>query len=102
MRIIVAASGEFAVPSLRCLLDTDHQIAFVLTQPDRVAGRGRKTRPTPVREAAEHYGLEAFPTNDVNSAEILERVAAAEAGVGVVAAFGQKIGPALLEALPGG
>ncbi|HUU82024.1 MAG TPA: methionyl-tRNA formyltransferase [Phycisphaerae bacterium] len=102
MRIIVAASGEFAVPSLRCLSNSDHEIAFVLTQPDRVAGRGRKTKPTPVREAAEHYGLKVIPTDDINSAEILERVKAAQARVGVVAAFGQKIGPDLLEAMPGG
>lgn len=102
MRIIVAASGEFAVPALRSLNESDCHIALVLTQPDRVAGRGRKTKPTPVRQAAQEFGLQVLPTDDVNSAEILDRVKAAEARVGVVAAFGQKIGPALLEAIPAG
>jgi methionyl-tRNA formyltransferase len=102
MRIIVAASGEFAVPLLRSLIHSSHEVAFVLTQPDRAAGRGRKTTPTPVRQIAEEHGLEVIATDEVNAAEILERVAAAGARVGVVAAFGQKIGPSLLEALPGG
>ena len=102
MRIIYAASGEFAVPALRSLLDAGYDIPFVLTQPDRGAGRGRKVRPTPVREAAERLGVNVIPTPDINAPEMCQRVSASGARVGVTTAFGQKMGPEILAALPGG
>jgi len=51
-RIIFAGSPEFAVPTLKALLDSGHEVVAVLTQPDRPSGRGRTLRPGPVKAAA--------------------------------------------------
>ena len=102
MRIIVAASGEFAVPLLRSLVRAGYEIPFVLTQPDRQAGRGKRVRPTPVRQAADELNLEVIATPDVNSPDTIDLVASSGARLGLAVAFGQKIGPALLTSLPAG
>ena len=102
MRVIFAGSGDFAVPALRSLVGAGHEVAFVLTQPDRIAGRGRRLTPTPVRRVAEELGLEVVATAQVNAPEIAERVTASGVRLAVTAAFGQKIGPALLAAPPAG
>lgn len=52
MRIIFAGTPDFAASSLRALLDSEHEIVAVYTQPDRPKGRGRKLAPSPVKELA--------------------------------------------------
>ncbi|MEW6198394.1 MAG: methionyl-tRNA formyltransferase [Planctomycetota bacterium] len=100
MRIVFLGTGDFAVPALRALRDAGHDVVAVVSQPDRPAGRGRAVRPTPVRAAAEELGLRHVPTDDVNALPAAELWGRAE--IGVVAAFGQKLGPAVLGALPQG
>lgn len=60
MRIVFAGTPEFAVPPLRALLDSPHDICGVYTQPDRPAGRGRKLTPSPVKVLAQEAGLPVF------------------------------------------
>jgi methionyl-tRNA formyltransferase len=91
MRVVFFGSGEFAVPSLRWLVNSPHEVALVVTQPDRPAGRGKKLMPTPVAERAGQEGLPVEPCEDVNSPEFVERLGALRADLGVVIAFGQKI-----------
>jgi len=57
-KIVFAGTPDFAVPSLRLLLSTDTDIAVVLTQPDRPAGRGRKLAQSPVKREALAHGLD--------------------------------------------
>jgi methionyl-tRNA formyltransferase len=57
MRVAFAGTPEFAVEALRCLLDARFDIALVLTQPDRPAGRGQKLQPGPVKVHALEHGL---------------------------------------------
>jgi len=102
MRIIFFGSGSFAVPILQSVIDAGHEVAGVVTQPDRPAGRGRKLRPTPVREWAEAAGLRTLAAEDVNAEAVVREVLGWGARLGVVAAFGQKIGPGLLEGFPAG
>jgi methionyl-tRNA formyltransferase len=71
-----------------------------VSQPDRPAGRGREVRPTPIHAAAETLHLRHIQTEDVNTLDLADVFAPAE--IGVVAAFGQKIGAAILAALPRG
>ncbi|NUN48996.1 MAG: methionyl-tRNA formyltransferase, partial [Candidatus Brocadiae bacterium] len=52
MRIVFAGTPAFAVPSLRALPPAGHEVALVLSQPDRPKGRGRQVEATPVRAAA--------------------------------------------------
>lgn len=57
MRLIFAGTPQVAVPSLRALLDSDHEVVAVVTRPDARVGRGRRLEPSPVRVAAEEAGL---------------------------------------------
>ena len=57
MKIIFAGTPEFSVPALEALLAAGHEVVAVYTQPDRQAGRGRKTRAGPVKACAEKHGL---------------------------------------------
>lgn len=56
-RIAFAGTPAFAVPSLEALIDGGADVPFVLTQPDRPAGRGRRLRPAPVKTLAAERGL---------------------------------------------
>jgi methionyl-tRNA formyltransferase len=57
VRLIFAGTPQVAVPSLRALLDSDHEVVAVITRPDARVGRGRRLEPSPVRVAAEEAGL---------------------------------------------
>ena len=83
---------------MRALVDAGHDIAFVVTQPDRRRSRGSGTDPSPVRGAAEELGLPV--RTPVKAREIVDDVRASGAQLGVVVAFGQLLPVALLEALP--
>jgi methionyl-tRNA formyltransferase len=100
MRIVFLGTGDFAVPALRALSRTGHRVAMVIGQPDRPTGRGRRIRPTPVHAAADELGLPHLQVEDVNAEDV--RGALGEAEIGVVAAFGQKIGRAVLDTMPHG
>jgi methionyl-tRNA formyltransferase len=102
MRIVYFGSGQFAVPTLQALLEAGHEVAMVVTQPDRPAGRGRKMQPTPVGQIARQRGLRVLAVENVNEPAVTREILGLGARIGVVAAFGQKIGKALLEGFPAG
>ena len=60
MRVVFMGSPEFALPSLRRLIESEHRIVGVFTQPDRPAGRGRALASPPVKELALEHGLRVF------------------------------------------
>ena len=101
MRVLFFGSGAFAVPTLRNV-QQNHDIAAVITQPDRPSGRGRKLTPTPVKERALQLGLEVITAEQVNDESLVRRLIDFGADVGVVLAFGQKIGPQIRDSIPGG
>lgn len=101
MRLLFFGSGEFGVPTLRNL-QQNHEIAAVVTQPDRPSGRGRKLTPTPVSEWARELGLEVMAVEDVNEPTVVRQLLDHQAELGVVLAFGQKIGPEFRDGIPGG
>src|SRR5437773_12237290 len=90
LRIIFAGSGEFAIPSLRAILDAGHEVVQITTQPDRAAGRGRRLSPTSVATFASERGLPLIRTPEINSENL------PQADVMVVIAFGQKIADAVV------
>ena len=57
MRIVFAGTPQVAVPSLRALIASDHEVVAVLTRPDAAAGRGRGMHQSPVRQVAEEHGI---------------------------------------------
>jgi methionyl-tRNA formyltransferase len=100
VRLVFFGTPADAVPALEALHDAGHEIALVVTQPDRRRGRGSEPSPSPVRETAEALGLAVRTPN--KSREVVDEVAASGAELGIVVAFGQLLPPALLEALPHG
>lgn len=100
MQIAFLATGDFACPPLRALGAGGHEVVVVISQPDRPAGRGRAVQPTPVHTLADELGIRHVQAEDVNALDFGDTLGGAE--IGVVAAFGQKIGNALLKALPRG
>lgn len=60
MKIVFMGTPDFAVPCLRTLMESPHDVAAVFTQPDKPKGRGYKLIPTPVKAAAEEYGLTVY------------------------------------------
>ncbi|HEX2737098.1 MAG TPA: methionyl-tRNA formyltransferase [Acidimicrobiia bacterium] len=98
MRIVFLGTPSDAVPSLHALGAAGHDIALVLTQPDRRRGRGVDLVPSPVKSAALELGLPVLAPR--RAKEVVDDVGATGAELGVVAAFGQLLPPALLDALP--
>src|SRR5262249_51175394 len=77
-----------------------HDVALVVTQPDRRRGRGGEASPSPVKAAAEELNLPVVTPE--RSREVVDDVAATRADLGVVVAFGQLLPQALLDAVPHG
>ena len=74
MKLVFAGTPEVAVPSLRALLDSDHEVAAVVTRPDARSGRGRKVSTSPVGELAEAEGIEVLKPAKAGDPEFLERL----------------------------
>ncbi|MFM8444120.1 MAG: methionyl-tRNA formyltransferase, partial [Methylococcus sp.] len=69
MRIVFAGTPEFAIPPLKALLASRHELCAVYTQPDRPAGRGRKLMASPVKQLAQQAGLSVFQPESLKTAE---------------------------------
>jgi len=100
VRIVYLGTPVDAVGPLRALVDDGHDVALVVTQPDRRRTRGAGARPSPVKQAALDLGLRVLTPEKAR--EVIEDVRASGAELGVVVAFGQILPVALLEALPHG
>ena len=100
VRLVYLGTPHDAVPPLRALLAAGHDVALVVTQPDRRRSRGAGTDPSPVKLAAEELGLPV--RTPVKAREVVNDVRASGATLGVVVAFGQLLPVSLLEALPSG
>lgn len=91
------------MPALRWLVNSAHELVAVVTQPDRPAGRGKKSQPTPVAARAEVEGLERIERcPDVNDESFVHKIKELNADLGVVAAFGQKMNGPIREAFGNG
>ena len=88
MRLIFAGTPEFAAAALCALHAAGHEIALVLTQPDRPAGRGLKAAASPVKQVALALELPVEQPLTLKSAEALAALTARSADVMVVAAYG--------------
>ena len=98
MRVIFMGTPDFAVGVLDALIEADHDIAAVYTQPPRRAGRGKKERPTPVGARAAELGLEVRTPLNFRDAADREALAALNADVAVVVAYGLLLPQAVLDA----
>ncbi|MFF2093605.1 methionyl-tRNA formyltransferase [Paenibacillus sp. NPDC058174] len=97
MRIVFMGTPDFAVPSLRLLMEQGYEVVAVVTQPDRPKGRKRTLTPPPVKEAALGYGLPVLQPERMRSEEAVAAVAAYEPELIVTAAYGQILPKGVLE-----
>lgn len=98
MRVLFMGTPEFAVPSLRALID-EHEVVAVVTQPDRRRGRGQKYAFSPVKQVALEHGLPVLQPERMGTEELHHELQGYQANLFVVVAFGQKLPDAIL-ALP--
>jgi methionyl-tRNA formyltransferase len=100
MQLAFAGTPEFAAIALRALICAGHTISLVLTQPDRAAGRGLKTRPSEVKTVALEHGLDLSQPDRLRSDEVFTRLQAANARALIVAAYGLILPQRVLDAFP--
>ncbi|MDD5298929.1 MAG: methionyl-tRNA formyltransferase [Gallionella sp.] len=96
MKIIFAGTPQFAAKALAALLG-EHQVVAVLTQPDRPAGRGMQLTASPVKQLALQHGLPVLQPATLKTAEAQQEIAALDADVMVVAAYGLILPQAVLQ-----
>ncbi|MGA2727059.1 MAG: methionyl-tRNA formyltransferase [Terracidiphilus sp.] len=100
MRLVFCGTPQFAVPTLQALLAAVHEIALVVTQPDRPVGRKQIVEPTPVKQVALAAGLHVTQPEKIrNNVEFRARLEAIAPDAIVVVAYGRIIPPWML-ALP--
>src|SRR5437762_3554455 len=87
MRIIFLGSPVFALPSLEALLVAGHEVGLVVTQPDRPAGRGKRSTAPPVAAYASERGLAVWQTSTLKGQQAEARLSAVGAEAMALAAF---------------
>lgn len=97
MRLIFAGTPEFAAQALSAIVEAGHEVALVLTQPDRPAGRGMSLQPSAVKKVAQAHGIEVFQPLTLKDGEAQAKIAAIGAEVMVVAAYGLILPQAVLD-----
>lgn len=102
MRLVFAGTPAFAAVALEALLGAGHEVALVLTQPDRGAGRGLKPAASAVKRLALERGLAVYQPVRLREPEALAPIAAARPDAIVVAAYGLLLPAALLALAPHG
>jgi methionyl-tRNA formyltransferase len=100
MRLVFAGTPAFAERSLAALLRARHEVALVLTQPDRAAGRGLRRVESAVKRLARERGLEIYQPVTLKDRVVQERLRAVQPQVLVVAAYGQILPQAVLDVAP--
>jgi len=100
MNIVFLGSGKFGIDCLNALGQSSHSLQFIVTQPPHPAGRGRKPSPTPAADWATTHSMPFVETDNVNTPEMLTRIADYKPDLIVVIAFGQKIGNDLINLPP--
>jgi len=95
--IVFMGTPDFAVPSLRSLIEAGYRISAVVTQPDRPVGRKKIMTPTPVKEEALRRGIPVLQPPKLRAAAAVEELAAYAPDLIVTAAYGQILPKAVLE-----
>lgn len=88
MKVVFMGTPEFAVPTLQALID-HHQVAAVVTQPDRQRGRGKKVQFSPVKEKAAEYKIPVLQPEKARDEEFIQELETIAPDVIVVVAYGQ-------------
>jgi methionyl-tRNA formyltransferase len=96
MVVVFFGTPQFAVPTLRRLVDSTHSVAGVITQPDRPRGRGQKITHAPVKALALERGIPVYQPERLKPPEVADTLRGWRPDLGVVAAYGRIIPEHLL------
>ena len=99
MKILFMGTPEFAVPTLKTLVNSHHRVVGVYTQPDKAVGRKQIITPPPVKACAQEYGIPVFQPNTLKDGEAERNIKALAPDVIVVVAYG-KILPEEILSIP--
>ncbi|MCM8780901.1 MAG: methionyl-tRNA formyltransferase, partial [Candidatus Omnitrophica bacterium] len=97
MNIVFFGSANFAVPFLRAILKTDHNISCVVTQPDRQKGRGLSLSSTSVKTTALEYALSVYQPTKINATDVINFLRDLNPDLFVVIAYGQMLSQEILD-----
>ena len=97
LKIIFAGTPDFAASALLALIESEHEIVAVYTQPDRPAGRGRKLHASPVKDVALKHDIPVLQPEKLKDTESHNALRAFNADVMIVAAYGLILPQAALD-----
>jgi methionyl-tRNA formyltransferase len=97
IRIVFMGTPEFAVPSLRALIESGHEVVAVVTQPDRPKGRKRELTPPPVKAEALQHGIPVFQPEKLRRSDTIEELSKLMPDLIVTAAYGQILPKSVLD-----
>ena len=96
MKVVFMGTPDFSVGALNSIVKAGHDVRLVVTQPDKVRGRGKEVSFSPVKQCALDLGLEVYQPEKIRLPEAVERLKSTDADVYVVAAFGQILSEEIL------
>ena len=96
MRLLFAGTPEVALPALKGLLGSSHEVVAVLTRPDAPTGRGRRTSASPVALAAEEAGVEVLRPRRLSESGVTARLRDLAPDCAAVVAYGAMVPPEAL------
>lgn len=97
LRVVYFGTPEFAVPTLRALLGSRHEVVMLVSQPDRPKGRGLHLRPTPTKQLAASRGVQVVQPLRLKDEAFLDAIRDLGPDLGVVAAYGRLLPDSLLQ-----
>ncbi|MDP0298245.1 methionyl-tRNA formyltransferase [Glaesserella parasuis] len=98
LNIIFAGTPDFAATHLQALLNSEHNVIAIYTQPDKPAGRGKKLQASPVKQLAEAHHIPVYQPKSLRKEEAQAELQALNADVMVVVAYGLILPEAVLKA----
>ncbi len=100
IRVVFMGTPDFAVPSLKTLVEEKYEVIAVVTQPDRPKGRKREKTPSPVKQVAVELGIPVYQPARLRKSEELQQIIDLKPDLIVTAAYGQILPKSLLDAPP--
>src|SRR5215831_14232536 len=97
MRIVFIGTGEIGVPTLRALLDSDHEVVAVVSQPDKPVGREQSIQPPPIKKEIAKPRIPILQPARIKDQRTIEQIRDLTPDVIVVVAYGQILPRAVLE-----
>jgi methionyl-tRNA formyltransferase len=100
LRLVFLGTPRFAVPSLEQIVEAGHEVAAVITQPDRPSGRGRRVLFSPVKEAARRLGIEVHQPERIRRPEVVDWLRSLGARAMAIVGYGQIIPQSIIDLAP--